>query len=280
MARYGMLIDVDRCNGCYNCFLACKDEYVGNDYHPYSAAQPISGQQWMKVNELERGSCPKVKVSYIPLPCLHCEDASCISAAPAGTVTRRKDGIVLIDPEKALGHREIVNLCPHRVITWNEEKKLPQKCTLCAHLLDKGWKVPRCVEACPTGALVFGDWDDPGSELVKRAKASKTEELHPEYALKPRVLYAGLPKKFIAGEVILSDREGECAEGVQVTLTAGREKQSVRTDNYGDFEFGAVEGEAFTLKVEHPGYTPRSIKVRAREEVNLGEIRLKRASKK
>jgi Fe-S-cluster-containing dehydrogenase component len=279
VARYGMLIDVNRCNGCYNCFLACRDEYAGNDYPPYSAPQPTSGQQWMRVSELERGSCPKVKVSYIPLPCLHCEDASCVTAAPAGTVTRREDGIVLIDPVKALGHEEIVHTCPHRVIYWNEERKLPQKCTFCAHLLDKGWKEPRCVEACPTGALVFGDWDDAESELVRRSKAVRVEEFHPEFALKPRVLYAGLPKKFIAGEVVLGDREGECGEGVQVTLIAGKKRQSLRTDNYGDFEFAEVEGERFTLRIEHPGYTPRSLKVRAREAVNLGEIRLKRATK-
>lgn len=279
MARYGMLIDVDRCNGCYNCFLACRDEYAGNDYLPYSAAQPASGEQWMRVNEVERGSCPKVKVSYIPLPCLHCEDASCVTASPSGTVTRREDGIVLIDPVKALGHEEIVHTCPHRVIYWNEKKKLPQKCTFCAHLLDKGWKEPRCVEACPTGALVFGDLNDPGSEIVRRMKEGKAEELHPEYTLKPRGMYVGLPKKFISGEVVLSDREGECGEGVQVTLIAGKKRQSLRTDNYGDFEFREVEGEEFALRIEHPGYTPRSLTIRARQEVCLGEIRLEPASK-
>jgi ferredoxin len=72
-----------------------------------------------------------------------------------------KNGIVLIDPEKALSKKEIVNSCPHRVIFWNEEKNIPQKCTLCAHLLEEGYKQPRCAEACPTGALTFGDLDDP-----------------------------------------------------------------------------------------------------------------------
>jgi Fe-S-cluster-containing dehydrogenase component len=76
------------------------------------------------------------------------------------------DGIVIIDPVKAKGQKAIVNSCPYRVIFWNAELEIPQKCTLCAHRLDEGEKQPRCVEACPTGALVFGDLDDPGSEIA------------------------------------------------------------------------------------------------------------------
>jgi Fe-S-cluster-containing dehydrogenase component len=66
---------------------------------------------------------------------------------------KRADGIVLIDPEKSVGQRSLVAACPYGAIWWNAEKNLPQKCTLCAHLLDTGWKAPRCVQACPTGAL-------------------------------------------------------------------------------------------------------------------------------
>ena len=74
MARYGLLIDVTKCSGCHNCFLACRDEYYGNDYPPYSAAQPLVAPQfWMQVKEIERGTYPKPKVDYIPLPCQHCE---------------------------------------------------------------------------------------------------------------------------------------------------------------------------------------------------------------
>ena len=193
MARYGMLINIDKCNGCYNCFLACKDEFAGNDYLPISAAQPGEGKSWMRVTEKERGSVPKVKVDYIPLPCLHCADAPCVNKSTDKSVYRRPDGIVLIDPEKAKGKKEILASCPHRVIYWNEEKSLPQKCTFCAHLLDMGWKEPRCVEACPDEALVFGDLDDPASEISRLIAASKTEELNPGFALKPSVRYIDLP---------------------------------------------------------------------------------------
>jgi Fe-S-cluster-containing dehydrogenase component len=275
MTRYGMLIDIGKCTGCYNCFLACRDEYAGNDHPPYSQAQPSAGQHWMNVAEKERGTYPKVKVDYLPLPCQHCREASCIQASSPGAVYRRPDGIVLIDPVRSAGQREIVSLCPYRVIYWNAEKNIPQKCTFCAHLLDQGWKVPRCVEACPTGALLFGDLDDPSSEIAVALKSNPTEELHPEFGLGPNVLYTGLPKPFIAGEVVLADRPDACAQGVSLTLVDGGQGRTVRTDSYGDFEFdGLAPHHAYTLRVARPGYRPKEVTVRTRTDVNIGEITL------
>ena len=138
MTRLSLLIDVTKCSGCHNCFLACRDEYYDNDYSPYSAPQPLDGQFWMQVKEVERGSYPKPKLDYIPMPCMHCEKAPCIDAAADEAVYRRKDGIVIIDPKKAKGQKAIVNSCPYRVVFWNAELELPQKCTLCAHRLDRG----------------------------------------------------------------------------------------------------------------------------------------------
>jgi ferredoxin len=98
MVRYGMAIDITRCIGCYNCVLACKDEFCGNDYPPYSLSQPMTGSFWMKVIEKERGKYPKVKVAYLPVPCMHCDDAACLRAATDGAVYRRSDGIIIIAP--------------------------------------------------------------------------------------------------------------------------------------------------------------------------------------
>ncbi len=145
MARYGMIMDVTKCNGCYNCFLACRDEYCGNEFPPYSASQPMTGHFWMRIIEKERGKFPKVKVAYTAVPCMHCENPTCVKLAQNGAIYKRTDGIVIIDPKKAVGQKELLSTCPYRVIYWNEEKQLPQKCTLCAHLLDQGWKEPRCV---------------------------------------------------------------------------------------------------------------------------------------
>lgn len=273
MTRLSLLIDVTKCSGCHNCFLACRDEYYGNDYSPYSAPQPLDGQFWMQIKEVERGSYPKPKLDYIPIPCMHCEDAPCIDAAADGAVYRRDDGIVIIDPTKAKGQKAIVNACPYRVIFWNEALELPQKCTLCAHMLDAGEKQPRCVEACPTGALVFGDLDDPGSEIARLSATLKPEVYHPEYGLKPTVQYIGIPKRFVAGEVVKRDDPGECAEGVKVTLEGGGLTLETRTDSYGDFEFDGLEKNTdYRVGVELDGYASMVIEVYTQTDVDLGEI--------
>ncbi|MBQ1516363.1 MAG: oxidoreductase, partial [Lachnospiraceae bacterium] len=132
------VIDVARCSGCHNCQLACKDEHCGNDWRPYAAPQPPTGQFWCKVTDHPRGTIPKVKIHYIPVLCNHCADAPCIAAAENGAVYRREDGLVVIDPEKAAGQKAIAEACPYGAVYWNEELSLPQKCTGCAHLLDHG----------------------------------------------------------------------------------------------------------------------------------------------
>lgn len=275
MARYGMVIDIDKCNGCYNCFLACKDEYAGNDYPPFSVEQPNEGKSWMRVTEKEMGTCPKVKVDYIPQPCLHCGDAPCINKAVDGEVYRRPDGIVLIDPVKAEGKREIVSYCPHRVISWNEEKNVPQKCTFCVHLLEDGVKEPRCAEACPSGAILFGDLDDPGSEISKLVKSPGTEELNPAYKLNPNVVYRNLPKRFIAGEVLLEDKQDTCAQGIKVTLKSESFEKTCTTDFLGDFEFKGLEiNQAYQIVIDHEGYKPQTINIKTDTDKNIGEVLL------
>jgi len=272
-----MVIDVSKCNGCYNCFLACKDEYCGNDFPPYSISQPMTGQFWMKIVERERGTYPKVKVAYTPVPCMHCEDPSCMKAAQEGAIYKRPDGIVIIDPEKAKGHKELVAACPYRVIYWNEEQQVAQKCTMCAHLLEQGYKEPRCVEACPTGTLIFGDLDDPNSDVSKAIAEGNTEVLHGEYNIGEKVRYIGLPRKFVAGEVVLGDKDDN-GEGAVVTLTGDGEKKTVKADNYGDFEFeGLPDNKAYTVKVEMDGYKPQTFEVKTYKDVYLGEIVLEKA---
>ncbi len=278
MATYKMLIDVDKCTGCYSCFLACKDEYCGNDYPGYAASQPARGHYWMRLDSRERGCHPKVKLSYIPTPCMQCANAPCIAAATDGAVYRRDDGIVIIDPEKAKGQRQIVSACPHRVIYWNEEAGLPQKCTFCAHLLDRGETEPRCVETCPTGALLFGDADDPDSAVSKALAKMQTETLAPEFDLNPSVIYAGIPKRFVAGEVVLSDAPDECAAGVSVALSGNCGAMETVTDAFGDFEFEGLPAKTDgTITVSRDGYKEKVLDINTRLDLNLGEIVLEKA---
>ena len=274
MARLSLLIDVTKCTGCHNCFLACRDEFYDNDYSPYSAPQPLDGQFWMKIVEVERGSYPKPKLDYVPTPCMHCEEAPCIAVAADDAVYRRPDGIVIIDPQKAKGQKSIVSSCPYRIVYWNAELELPQKCTLCAHHLDKGEKEPRCVEGCPTGALLFGDLDDPTSEIAKLA--AQAEIYHPEYGTAPLVKYFGLPKRYILGEVVKRDDQGECAEGVLVSLLEnGDVVAETETDSYGDFEFdGLDKDKSYDVRIDADGYCPMIIEVGTKKDVDLGPIYL------
>ena len=279
MTTYGMLIDIDRCTGCYNCVLACRDEHAGNDYRPIAAPQPGSGHKWIDLREHERGKFPRVRIDHVPALCQQCRDAPCTSAAPEGAVYRRKDGIVVIDPNKAKGCSEIVASCPHRVIFWNEAENVAQKCTFCAHLLDQGRAEPRCVEACPTEALVFGDLDDPDSRISRLLKSQQTEELHPEFGLRPSVRYLGLPKRFVSGEIAFADRRAEPAAGVRVSLHDGTKSREDMTDTYGDFAFEALEADAgYLLRIAAPGYRPRQIDIGARKDVDLGTIVLEPVS--
>jgi Fe-S-cluster-containing dehydrogenase component len=279
MTRYGMVIDVTRCNGCYNCFLVCKDEHCEIAHPGYSAPQPMTGQDWMRIVHKERGRFPKVKADYTAVPCMHCENAACVDASKDGAVYRRDDGIVIIDPAKAAGQKDIVTSCPYRRIYWNETEQVAQKCTLCAHLLDQGWKEPRCVEACPTGALLFGDLDDPDSPVSKILASATTETLHPEYALGEKVRYIGLPKQFVAGVVILGDID-ECALGASVTLEGEGTEVTVTTNTFGDFEFeGLPQNIGYTVTVTAPGYEGQEFEVKTNKSIYLQDIVLQRTPK-
>jgi Fe-S-cluster-containing dehydrogenase component len=272
MTRYGMVIDLTKCTGCYNCFLTCRDEFAGNENPGYAAAQPMSGMNWTKVIEKERGEYPKVKVNHIPINCMHCDNPGCMKAAQDGAVYRRADGIVIIDPEKAKGQKQIVTGCPYRLIEWNEEKEVPQKCIFCAHLLDQGEPVPRCVESCPTGARAFGDLDDPKSDVAKLVASGVTEIMHPEYGLKEKVRYVGIPKKFVAGTVIYGDVD-EVAVGIEVVLSGDGSTTSVMTNGFGDFEFEDLpDNTTYTVKIEAPGYKAAGRETKTSKDVYLGEI--------
>jgi len=270
VARYGIVIDVDKCVGCYNCFLTCRDEYAGNEYPGYSAPQPMRGMNWMRVNEMERGQYPHVKVDHIPVTCAHCDSAACVKLDQTGTIYRREDGIVLIDPEKAKGNRELVNLCPYRQIEWNEELELAQKCTMCAHLLDAGDPEPRCVESCPSEALVFGDLDDPKSKAAQLA--AKAGALRPEYQMGEKVLYLNLPKKFVAGTVIYGDID-EVATDIEIAISGNGKTQKMKTNGFGDFEFEGLEANVeYEVKVAAKGYKGQTVTAKTSKDIYLGEI--------
>lgn len=277
MKRYHLVIDAEKCENCANCFLACKDEHTGNEWPGYAAPQPNQGPGWITVYARERGQYPLMDVAYLPTPCMHCDDAPCIKAGK-GAVSKRPDGVVLIDPVKSKGRRQLTEACPYGVIRWNDALDIPQKCTLCAHLLDKGWKEPRCVQSCPTGALAFYRLDD--REMDRLIAEEKLEAYAPGAAdTRPSVFYKNLyrfTRCFIGGSLAtLIDGRQECVEGAVVSLFNGSNEHinDVRSDPFGDFKFDNLEPHsgAYVLSIMYKNHETK-VMVSLTESVNAGTI--------
>ena len=275
MAKYGFIIDVDRCNGCYSCFLACKDEWIGNDHGAYGKATE-EGMSLVRVKEIEYGTHDKVKVDYIAIPCQHCANAPCIAKRPDAFYAR-KDGLVILDPAKS-ADKELLAACPYGCIQWNEAAGIAQKCNGCAHMLDAGEKHTRCSEVCPNQALIFGDLDDPDSEISKfaAAHADELEDFQPAFKAQPSVRYMYLPKPFICGEVTGGGEDIKGAKVVCKCDECGKIRETV-TDFLGDFEFqGLATNKPYTVTIEAEGYKPCVLTCRTAGSVNFGEIVLEK----
>jgi Fe-S-cluster-containing dehydrogenase component len=277
MKKFRLIIDVEKCENCGNCFLACKDEHVGNDWPGYTGGMPSLGSSWIKIASRERGQYPLVDVAYLPVPCMHCDEAPCVKAS-GGAIFKRSDGVVLADPEKSKGRKDLIATCPYGAIQWNEELQLPQKCTFCAHLLDKGWKEPRCVQSCPTGALAFSVLDD--QEMDELARNQKLEVYKPGANTRPSVYYRNLyrfTKCFIAGSVAThAQGREECVEGAHVSLldAKGAVKGKTRTDPFGDFKFDDLDGQSgtYTVRVQREGRVALPVTVDLKESVSVGTV--------
>jgi Fe-S-cluster-containing dehydrogenase component len=259
------VVDHKRCNGCRNCQIACKDENCEQPWPPYSEAQPLTGQFWMDVHETVRGQVPWVRVSYRPTFCNHCREAPCLAVAAAAgrpeAVYRDARGFVQIDPKAARGLNGLVESCPLGVIYWNEELELAQKCIGCAHLLDAGWEVPRCVDACPTDALLYIEEDE-----VDRHVARTLDELA---GCEPQVYYYNVPKRFIAGTVFDSALDEVLIDlSVRLLDDAGTLVSEQSTDEMGDFMFENIEPGTYTITVANQQLSADVTSI----DISLGDI--------
>jgi Fe-S-cluster-containing dehydrogenase component len=262
MKKPGIAINSARCMACYACFMACKDEHCGWDT-ALTKSQPELGQYWMNIVEWERGDNERrVKTATVPTPCSHCDNPACVAAAKDGAAYKRPDGIVIIDPDKAVGQKQIVDACPVHAVFWNEELQLPQKCTMCAELLDypdyPGFE-PRCVEACPNQALVFGDLADPDSEVSKLIAANKVTQLECLGDMGSSVVHLNIPTAFLAGTVAYPKELEEVCIGAKVVITnqATGETQEMLTNWAGDYEFEDLPRDTkFTVEITMDGFKP------------------------
>jgi Fe-S-cluster-containing dehydrogenase component len=249
--------DLGLCNDCNCCFMADKDEFTGNDWAPFSVAQPWEGARWIDIERKERGQFPQIQVVHKPGHCMHCDDAPCMAAAP-GIIYKREDGIVIIDPVKAKGNKALVDSCPYGAIDWSEEADVAQKCTGCAHLIDQGWTQSRCSQACPTGATRLVLADD--AEMAERIEKDGLQAYKPELGAKPRVYYKNLYRwnnVFVAGSAYFAD-SGDCAEGCEVTVFKdGVVAGTAVSNNFGDFLVDKLDaGAEYTVTVKAAGYKP------------------------
>jgi len=275
--KWNMIIDVAECTNCNLCTLAAMDEYVGNEFPGYSAPMPRHGHKWIDILQKERGQVPMVDVAFVPVMCNHCDNAPCI-AKGGDAVKKRADGIVLIDPVKAKGRKDLVETCPYGQIWWNEELQLPQAWTFDAHLLDQGWQQTRGQQSCPTGAMRAIKVSD--EEMERMVKDEGLAVMQPEAGTKPRVYYRNLWRYttcFIGGSVSVEQGGAvDCVEGATVRLVKdGLGVAAAITDNYGDFKFDRLPENSGTYSVEVTG-AGRSTTVSATlgTSINLGEIRL------
>ena len=194
MTRLGMALDTVTCIGCLACTLACKVEN----------GSP-AGIWLAPVIDKEIGHFPQVRRLSIPTLCIHCAEPPCLDACPTGAISRRDDGIVLIDPDACCGSRACVIACPYGAIHFNRRARGPDtpfeiakvrlhqpgtahKCTFCVDRVDRGLE-PACVVACPTGARIFGDREDPDSPLSRVLKDRPSTPIGAPIETSPSVSY-------------------------------------------------------------------------------------------
>jgi len=202
--RLGMVIDQDKCIGCWTCAVACKQQQnVG------------IGLYWLRVltvggdaMDVPAGTFPALTMAYQSTNCFHCDNPPCVKACPTQATFKMDNGIVNVDYDRCIGCRYCMVACPYdnRVFNWRAPVQEPpadvavvgetparpkgvvEKCTFCVQRTAEGL-LPRCVVACPTGARVFGDLDDPNSEVSVLLRERPSYVVFPERGTEPSVHY-------------------------------------------------------------------------------------------
>jgi molybdopterin-containing oxidoreductase family iron-sulfur binding subunit len=198
--RWGMLIDSNRCDSdCNECVTACSKEngLQGHD-------RPATDAQWIRKVELHDPGTGLSK--SLPMMCQHCADPPCVDVCPTGASFKRADGIVLVDKHTCIGCRYCMMACPYKARSFVHEALEDQKshaprgkgtvesCTMCVHRIDDG-RQPACVEACNDtggGAMLFGDLNDPDSEISQRVAKYASQQIRADLGLDPGVRYQNL----------------------------------------------------------------------------------------
>ena len=206
--QYGMLIDLRKCTGCHACSVACKAEFDV----PLGATR-----SW--VEYIEKGSYPNVRRSFLPRLCNHCSKPQCVAVCPTGATWKRaEDGIVVVDPDICIGCKYCLHACPYDARFINPVTGTADKCDFCLHRVSQGLE-PACVNTCIGRARVFGDLNDPDSEISKLIATNPVTVLRPEMGTEPNVYY-------IAADH--SDPHTSHADGQYIRIETHRRQQDRR----------------------------------------------------
>lgn len=198
--RWGMLIDASKCaDGCNACVTACSKENGWED-----TGNPLIDAQWIRKVSVRDPTTQAMR--ELPMMCQHCAEPPCVDVCPTGASFKRADGIVLVDKHTCIGCRYCMMACPYNARSFIHEPLEDQKphaprgkgtvesCTLCVHRVDEG-RGPACVEACADeggGAMLFGDLNDPDSEISKRIAQYSTTRIRGDLGTDPGVRYRNL----------------------------------------------------------------------------------------
>lgn len=183
--KMGFVIKTKRCVGCKTCTVSCKME--NNVAAGLARIRVLDGHQ-AEVYDNSTGTYPNPKREFVAIPCQHCENAPCVPVCPTGASQKREDGIVFVDKEKCIGCGKCVAVCPYGSRQMDKESNKVDKCTFCMHRLGES-KDPMCVYCCPGRALVYGDLNDPNSEVAKLVASQPVKQLKADQGTKPNVYY-------------------------------------------------------------------------------------------
>lgn len=197
--RWGMLIDSGKCtSGCTDCVTACNSE------NGLSGGTLPTDSQWIR--KLEIKEVRTGRTQSLPMMCQHCAEPPCVDVCPTGASFKRADGIVLVDKHICIGCRYCIMACPYKARSFVHQPLTHQKpdvprgmgtaeaCTMCVHRVDRG-ELPACVSACADAghaAILFGDLNNPDSEISKRVASYPTRQIRENLNLNTGVRYIGI----------------------------------------------------------------------------------------
>ena len=177
MPNYGFAIDLRKCIGCHACTIACKAEHQ----------IPVGVNRcWVKT--VEKGTFPDTRRFFFPVLCNQCVEAPCVRICPTNALFKRRDGIVDLNSQSCIGCRACMEACPYDQLFIDPNTRTAEKCNFCANRVENRLE-PACVSVCPTECRIFGDLDDPASEVARIVRMEAFTVRKPEKGTGPKVFY-------------------------------------------------------------------------------------------